>query len=53
MHVGAAICFAIAMALYLASWMPGAIALGMLGVCFELAAWVQLFADSDGAKKKR
>ena len=53
MHIGAAICFAIAIALYLASSMPGAIALGVLGFCFELAAWVQLLADGDGPKKKR
>ena len=48
MHAGAIICFVVAIVLYGVSWLPGAIGLGLLGACFELAAWIQLFSNTDG-----
>jgi len=53
MHTGALICFVVAIVLYGVSWLPGAIGLGLLGACFELAAWIQLFANTDGDKPHR
>jgi len=40
MHIGALVCFLLATVFYLSASLPGAIGLGILGVVFELAAWV-------------
>jgi asparagine N-glycosylation enzyme membrane subunit Stt3 len=37
-------CFAIAMLLYAAAWMPGAIGFGVLGLVFEIVGWWDLFS---------
>ena len=44
MHISATIFFLIAIALYAASAVPGAVAFGILGLFFELEAWIQWFA---------
>jgi hypothetical protein len=49
MHIGAAICFVVAILLYAAT-SSGAIAFGLLGACFEALGWYQLFASQ---KKRR
>jgi len=53
MHAGASICFVVAIVMYGISWLPGAIGLGLLGACFELAAWIQMFANTDGDELRR
>lgn len=37
------VCFAIAMLLYAAAWMPGAIGFAVLGFVFEIVGWANLF----------
>lgn len=44
LHVGSILCFFIAAALYSTAWLPGAWGLlAVLGVCFEIAAWLCLW----------
>ena len=45
-HAGALICFGIALVFYFLSWLPGAWGLAFFGVCFEVAAWVQVLVAS-------
>jgi membrane associated rhomboid family serine protease len=45
-HIGALICFAVALLLYFVSWLPGAWALGILGFLFEVAAWAQVLGTA-------
>jgi hypothetical protein len=42
LHVVALSCFALAFLFYFASWLPGALGIGMLGIVFEVAGWVAL-----------
>jgi hypothetical protein len=51
MHAGAALCFFLAMACYFASWVPGALGLGFVGILFEIAAW-HFFAIDVSRKRK-
>jgi len=44
-HIGALVCFAIAMLCYALTWSPGLIGFGFVGVVFELAGWVKLFRE--------
>ena len=44
MHTGAAACFVLALFFYSFAWSSAATGLAILGVFFELAAWVVLFA---------
>ena len=46
MHIAAAICFGVAFLCYFLASLSGvAVALGVLGMCFELAAWVIVFSE--------
>jgi hypothetical protein len=47
MHIGAVICFAIAFACYLFSYTPGTWGLGIVGMGFGLAAWIQMWNRND------
>ena len=44
MHIGALVCFALALFFYSFAWSTVASGLAILGVLFELAAWIILFA---------
>jgi hypothetical protein len=44
LHFSSLVCFAIAMACYLLTWVPGLLGFGAVGVFFEIAAWVKLFS---------
>ena len=44
MHIKAIICFALALFFYLFSWSGVASGLAIIGVFFEMAAWVILFS---------
>ena len=46
-HAGALICFAIAMACYALTWVPGWVGFGVVGAIFELVAWVKLFSGKN------
>lgn len=50
LHAGAIVCFSIALAFYFAAWFPGAIGLGVLGMVFEVVAWVFVFLGPDDAQ---
>jgi asparagine N-glycosylation enzyme membrane subunit Stt3 len=50
LHAGAFVCFALATLFYLAAWLPGAIGLGVIGVFFEIGAWVFVFLGPDDAE---
>jgi hypothetical protein len=50
LHAGAIVCFALAMLFYLAAWLPGAIGLALIGVFFEIGAWVFVFLGPDEAE---
>lgn len=45
LHLGGLICFGLAFLLYLASSIPGAILLGVLGAIFEVAGWIIVLTD--------
>jgi hypothetical protein len=51
-HLIAFALFCIAIAFYAASWLPGAIAFGFIGLVFEIAAWITIFIKND-AKPSR
>ena len=51
MHTRAAICFLIAIALYGVSTSLGAAAFGLVGMFFEIVAWVHWFAGEDKPKE--
>lgn len=40
LHIGAMLCFAIAVAFYIASWLPAGHGFAALGVGFEVLAWI-------------
>jgi hypothetical protein len=40
--VGSLACFAIAVACYLFTWVPGLLGFGVVGIFFEIAAWMKL-----------
>jgi len=51
MHISAVIFLLIATALYAASLLPGAAAFAVLGLFFELMAWVLWFAHREKDEK--
>jgi len=51
MHIGAIICFALALFFYSFAWGSVATGLAIIGVFFEIAAWAILFSTNDGSKK--
>ncbi len=51
-HASAIACFAVAFVFYLLSWIPGAFALVILGVAFEIAAWAQMVRPARVDKNK-
>lgn len=46
-HLTSLVCFGIAMVCYLLTWVPGLLIFGVLGICFEIAAWVKLFSRKE------
>jgi hypothetical protein len=46
-HVIALSLFCIAIVFYAASWLPGAIAFGIVGLVFEIGAWCTIFIQDD------
>jgi len=50
MHIGAIICFALALFFYSFAWGSVATGLAIFGVFFEVAAWVIWFSSKDSAK---
>ena len=51
-HLGALVCFGLALVCYFVSWAPGAWGVGIVGALFEVAAWVQVFAGPDRTSYK-
>lgn len=47
MHIGAIICFALALFFYSFAWSGVAAGLAIIGLLFETAAWVILFSAND------
>jgi asparagine N-glycosylation enzyme membrane subunit Stt3 len=50
MHIGAIICFALALFFYSFAWGGVAAGLAIFGIFFEIAAWVIWFSTNDGTK---
>jgi hypothetical protein len=46
-HLGALVCFVLALLFYFLSWAPGMWVIAVIGVLFEGAAWVQVWAGPD------
>ena len=46
-HLTSLACFGIAMGCYLLTWIPGLLVFGVVGILFEIAAWVKLFSRKD------
>jgi len=47
LHVGALVCFALALLFYVISWVPALWAIVVLGVLFEAAAWLLVWFGPD------
>ena len=47
MHIAAIICFALALFFYSLAWSGVAAGLAIIGVFFEMVAWVILFSAND------
>jgi hypothetical protein len=43
MHIAVLILFGLAITCYLSQWLDAALAFGVLGVLFEIAAWITWF----------
>ena len=43
-HLTSLACFGIAMGCYLLTWIPGLLTFGLVGILFEIAAWVKLLS---------
>ena len=50
MHIGAIICFALALLFYSFAWNGVATGLAVFGIFFEVAAWVIWFSTNDDTK---
>jgi hypothetical protein len=50
MHTAVAVLFGLALLCYLSQWFDAALALGLLGFLFEIAAWIAWFA-TDASRK--
>ena len=50
MHIGAIICFALALFFYSFAWGGVATGLVIFGIFFEIAAWAIWFSTSDDTK---
>ena len=51
-HLTALACFGIAMGFYLLAWVPGLFAFALVGVFFEIAAWVKLFSRKEEGRSE-
>ena len=46
-HLGAFACFAVSIACYVVAWTPGLWVSAVVGVVFEIAAWLALWKRRD------